>query len=271
MKPDARRIYRARIPSFENRDELEYWVEATDAEGRRTVSQPSFALIGGRGREIVALATTRDFIGDWRFGQGWEGRARYADGAGAQDRAHVNVMGGTYTVWVLAACRGHRFDVRIRNQTIGSIEPTRTDGWQKIGRVRLDAGRHPVEVVAQGLGAGRQTTGPGYAGIVLSEDASFQPPENRVFDTYDALNLLYPAPGETLSGQVELRGTGSGNITGAEFLLDGEVLRRVSGPPFRTSLNADRLPPGVHTLGLSGVYRGHSTGMIVEVPVMIAE
>jgi len=271
MKSIGRQAYRARIPSFENRDELEYWVEATDAEGRRTVSQPSFALIGGHGREIVALVTTRDFIGEWSFGPGWGGTARYATRAAAQDLAHVNLAGGTYRVWVLAAARGQRFEVRIRNQVVGRIDPDRPDGWQEIGRVRLDAGRHPVQVIGESSEDSGEAASPGYAGIVLSEDPSFEPPDNRFFDTYYALSLSRPAPGQTLSGQVELSGTGAGNITGGEFLLDGEVLRRVSGPPFRTSVSTDRLPAGIHMLGLSAIYRGHPTGVVVEVPVMIAE
>ncbi|MBN1459892.1 MAG: hypothetical protein JXA57_10155, partial [Armatimonadetes bacterium] len=271
MKPTGPQAYRVRIPSFENRDELEYWVEATDTEGRRTVSQPSFALIGGRGREIVALVTTRDFIGEWRFGRGWAGTARYATHPGAQDLAHVNVTGGTYSVWVLAAGRGQPFEVRIRDRVVGSIDPDRPDGWQRIGRVRLDAGRHRVQVVAQSSQGSFDGVSPGYSGIVLSEDPSFEPPENRVFDTYYALSLSRPTPGQTLSGQVELRGTGSGNMTAVEFLLDGEVLRRVSGPPFRASLNADRLPAGIHVLGMSAIYRGDPTGVVLELPIVVAE
>jgi hypothetical protein len=271
MQPDQRQRYRARIPSFENRDELEYWVEATDLEGRRTVSRPDFALVGGHGREIAALVTTRDFIGEWRFERGYDGRARQASTLGARDLAHVNVTGGTYNVWVLGSGRGQTLEVRGRNQVVGSMDPNLPDGWQRIGRVRLDPGRHPVEVIARDAPENLDGAQPHYAGVVFSEDSSFEPPQNRVFDTYDALNLLYPPSGQTLSGWVELRATGAGNITGAEFSLDGEVLRRISGPPFRASLNANRLPAGPHVLRVEGVYRGNATGLAVEVPVMVAE
>jgi hypothetical protein len=87
---------------------------------------------------------------------------------------------------------------------------------------------------------------------------------------YDSIYLLAPTPDSTLTGEVELVATGAGNVIAAEFSLDGEVLRRVSGPPFRFSVNAGRLPPGPHVLRVEAVDRVGPTGLAVEIPVTVA-
>jgi hypothetical protein len=92
-----------------------------------------------------------------------------------------------------------------------------------------------------------------------------------VVDVYDAISVLFPPPDHTLSGRVELRATGAGNIIGAEWSLDGQVLRRASGPPFRLSLDTDRLEPGPHVLSVEALDRAGPTGLVVDVPVTVAE
>jgi hypothetical protein len=111
---------------------------------------------------------------------------------------------------------------------------------------------------------------PRYASVIFSADPTFAPPGNRVFDMHNAITLLTPRAGDALSGHVELLATGSGNLTGAEFSLDGEILRRVSGPPFRFLLNSARLPQGEHTLRVEAVDRAGPSGLAMEIPVTIA-
>jgi hypothetical protein len=106
--------------------------------------------------------------------------------------------------------------------------------------------------------------------VIVTADSSFSPPAGRVLDIHNAIALLFPSPDQTLSGTVELVATGAGNITGAEFSLDGEVVRQVSGPPFRLALNTQRFAPGPHLLGVAASSRSGPLGVSVEVPVTIA-
>jgi hypothetical protein len=262
--------YQARIPALENRDVLEYWVAARDTEGNRVETAPVYLPIGGRSREMISLLARRDFVGDWVAGRGWEGAARLAPSPGRRDSARLDLSGGLYTIWILAGGRGQAIEVYVGNQRVGSIDPGLPDGWQQVGRLRLESGRHEVRVVSAVDPAAPPGAQPHYAEVIFSADSSFTPPTNRLVDLYDSIYLLAPAPDTTLRGQVELIATGAGNITAAEFSLDGEVLRRVSGPPFRLTVNAERLPPGAHTLRVEAVDRAGPTGLAVEVPVTVA-
>jgi hypothetical protein len=73
-----------------------------------------------------------------------------------------------------------------------------------------------------------------------------------------------------LTGRVELSATGAGNVTAVEFSLDGQLLRRVAGPPFAYSLNTQRVANGPHTLKAVGFDRNGSTGLELTIPVTIA-
>jgi len=262
--------YQARIPSLNNRDELEYWIRARDAGGNVSETAPIYLPIGAYGREVVSLLACRHFLGEWIPAPEWEGCGRLAPEPGLRDSAHINLRGGTYTVWVLAGGRGQSIDVLVRDQKVGTVDPAAPDGWQRVGRVRLDSGRHEVQLLSRARPDAPAGASPRYAGVIFAADSSFDPPANRTVDIYDSIALLFPPADHTLSGQVELEATGAGNITGAEFSIDGEVLRRVSGPPFRFTLNAQRLPPGPHLLRVEAVDRAGPTGLAVEVPVTVA-
>ena len=263
--------YEARIPPLENRDELEYWIRASDAEGSTAETVPIYLPIGAYGREVVSLLACRDFLGDWVAAPEWEECGRLAPEPGRRDSAHIHLRGGTYTVWVLAGGRGQAIDVLVRDEKVGGVDPARPDGWQPVGRVRLDAGRHEVQLVSRAQSQAPAGASPRYAGVIFAADSSFTPPANRIADIYDSIALLFPPADHTLSGRVTLEATGAGNVTGAEFSLDGETLRRVSGPPFRFTLNAKRLPPGPHLLRVEAVDRAGLTGIAVEIPVTIAD
>ncbi len=263
--------YEGRIPPLDNRDELEYWIGARDVGGTVTATTPVYLPIGGRAREVVTLVAGRDFLGDWVGADDWEGWARLAPEPGLSDVAHAYLRGGTYTFWMLAGGRGQSIDLYVRETKVGSVDPRLPDGWQRIGRARLDGGRHEVRVISREGPDAPAGVSPRYAAVILTTDSAFTPPANRVLDIYNSISLLFPPADHTLSGRIELKATGAGNITGAEFSIDGEVLRPVSGPPFRLSLNADRLTPGPHVLRVEAVDRGGRTGLAVEVPVSVAE
>ena len=262
--------YQARIPSLNNRDELEYWIRARDAKGNVSETAPIYLPIGAYGREVVSLLACRHFLGEWTAAPEWEGCGRLAPESGLRDSAHIPLHGGTYTVWVLAGGRGQSIDVFVRDKKLGAVDPAAPDGWHRVGRVRLDSGRHQVQLVSRAAPNAPAGASPRYAGVIFAADSSFHPPANRPVDIYNSIALLFPPADHVLSGRVEVAATGAGNISGAEFSLDGEVLRRVSGPPFSFTLNTRRLPPGPHLLRVEAVDRAGLTGLAVEVPVIVA-
>ena len=180
------------------------------------------------------------------------------------------MTGGTYTLWALAGGRGNGITVSVDGKRVGAVEPDRPDGWQQVGRLRLEAGRHRVVLKAASVSPGETWSVPRYAAMVLSTDTTFTPPADQVFDMVNSLILLAPSVGEPLSGTVELQATGAGNLLGMEFSLDGTMLRRVSGPPFRYSLSTTRYATGPHTLRLEAVDRTGPTGLALEIPVTFA-
>jgi hypothetical protein len=263
--------YEARIPALANRDLVEFWVSASTADGKKSVTAPEQLTIGSWPREVVSLLGRRDFLGEWLADPGWGDAARRAPQPDLQDVAHVNVRGGSYTVWILAGPRGQGMDIYIRDEKAGSVDPGRPDGWQRVGRVSLNTGRHEVRVTSREEPDAPPGASPRYAAVVLAASSGFVPPVNRVLDVYDAISLLFPPADHTLSGRVELRATGAGNITAVDFSIDGQVLRRVAGPPFRLSVNAGRLAPGPHVLRVEALDRAGPTGLAVEVPITVAE
>jgi len=262
--------YSMTIPALENRDELQYWVTAQNAQGKRTASAPETVAIGGRGRETVSLLARRNFLGACRPSPQWGGAASYAPAVGAADTAPVNLTGGSYTVWVLVAGRGNGFAVSVDGKRVGSTHPARPDGWQQVGRARLEAGKHRVTLTAEAAPGTAAWTDPRYAAVVLSTDTSWTPPADQVADVINVLALLSPRLDDPLSGVITIRATGAGNITGMQVSLDGKMIRRVTGPPFLLSLGTTRYPNGRHTLRLEAVDRTGPTGMALEAPITIA-
>jgi hypothetical protein len=262
--------YSVVIPSLENRDQLDYWIVARNAAGDIHATPITTLWIGGRGREIVAAQARRDFVGDWRPSPEWGETAASAPAAGAKDTAAVNLTGGTYSLWVLAGGRGNGIAVSVDGKPVGSVDPGRPDGWQQVGRLRLEAGRHRVALTAEAVSQRELWSAPRYSAVVLSTDTTFAPPPDQGFDVVNSLVLLAPNTAEPLSGLVELRATGAGNLLGMEFSLDGSLLRRASGPPFSLSFSTSRYPDGPHTLKLEAVDRTGPTGLALQVPITIA-
>jgi hypothetical protein len=270
QQSDGSQHYRARIPALDNNDQLEWWITATDADGNQSATAVTFLPIGGRSREVVSLLAARDFLGDWSPASDWDGAGRLALSPGLRDSASVNLTGGRYTVWVLAGGRGHSIAVGVGDRRVGGIDPLGLDAWQQVGRVSLEAGRHRVELTSVALPDAPEGAAPRYAALILSADPTFQPPPGQVLDIYNALSLLAPRAGDTLTGRVQLEATGAGNLTGAEFSLDGELLRRVAGPPFMLALTTAHIANGSHTLRVEAVDRAGATGLAIEIPVVVA-
>ena len=262
--------YSAVIPALENRDQLEYWIAAREAAGHLHATSPPWLWIGGRGREVVSLLARRDFVGGWRPSQDWNEAASFAPDAGVEDTAAANLTGGGYTVWVLAGGRGNGIAVSVDGKRVGAVDPDRPDGWQQVGRVRLEAGRRRVTLTSEAVAQSDQWSPPRYAAVILSTDSTFQPPADQVFDVVNALVLLSPDVSQPLRGAVPLRATGAGNLLGLEFSLDGEAPRRVSGPPFSFTLSTSRYANGPHTLKLEAVDRTGPTGLALSVPITIS-
>ncbi len=268
MQAEGQR-YRAVIAPLNDRDTLEYWITARDAEGSRTATLPVSLSVGGRGREVVSLMARRDFVGGWRPFPEWQGAAAGALDGGVIDIAPVNLTGATYNVWILAGGRGNGIAVSIDGSAVGAIEGDSPDGWQRVGRMRLEAGRHRVAVTSQAASEG-EWAAPRYAEVLLSADTGLEPPPDQVLDVYNALVLLSPNLQDPLRGTVELRATGSGNLVAVEFSVDGALLRRVSGPPFSVSLPSERYSDGPHTLKIEAVDRAGPTGLALEIPFVIS-
>jgi hypothetical protein len=267
--------YFARLPSLENRDLLEWWLTATDEAGNRTATPRSWLPIGTRARETVSLVTTRDFAGAWSAAPDWTGATRAAFADALEDSAFANLTGGTYAVWVLGGGRGKSIRLNVGQELtparpVGTINPDLPDGWQCVGRVRLDAGRYRVSLVSEPGPGDASLAAPRYAAVVLTADSAYRPPGDQVVDIFNYLTCLSPLPNDILSGIAELRATAAGNLTAVEFSLDGTLIRRVSGPPFSLSLSTARFANGAHTLRLEGVDRAGLTGLALEVPITIA-
>jgi len=269
MAAQGQRYY-AVIPALDNQDLLEYWIVARDTAGNVHSTPMTSVWVGGRGREIVSLLARRDFVGAWRPSPEWHDAASSAPQAGLQETAPVNLTGGAYTLWLLAGGRGNGLAVSVDGTRVGAIESARPDGWQRIGRVRLEAGRHRVSVTSEWVSQYETWSAPRYGALVLSTDSTFAPPADQVFDVVNSLVLLSPDTREPLTGTVELKATGAGNLLGVQFSVDGAMVRRVSGPPFSLSLGTSRYENGPHTLRLEAVDRTGPTGLILEVPITIA-
>jgi len=266
----ASQRYVASIPALENREGVDWWITARDAGGITLGASPAFLPVGSRARETVALVSTREFVGNWSAVSGWDGAGRQASASGLRETASANLTEGAYTVWILAGGRGQSIGVYVGDRRVGGIDPKQPDGWQHVGRVRLDSGRCKVQVVSEEVPGGPPGAQPRYAEVILSADTTFQPPSGQVLDIYNSLALLSPRPNEVLTGRVDLSATGAGNVTAVEFSLDGQVLRRVAGPPFAYSLNTQRIANGPHTLKVAGFDRNGSTGLELTLSVTVA-
>ncbi len=266
----ASQRYVASIPPLENREGVDWWITARDPGGLALGTPPAFLPVGSRARETVALLSTREFVGDWSPIAEWNGAGRQASASGLRETASANLNEGTYTVWILAGGRGQGIGVYAGDRRVGGIDPKQPDGWQHVGRVKLDSGRCKVQVVSEEVPGGPPGAQPRYAEVILTADTTFQAPSGQLLDVYNSLALLSPRPEEVLTGRVDLSATGAGNVTAVEFSLDGQVLRRVTGPPFTYSLNTQRIANGPHTLKVTGFDRNGSTGLELTLLVTVA-
>jgi len=266
--------YTARLPAFANRDQIEWWVTARDTQGNQAMTPPALITVGSWARETAALVATREFSGDWTPDTltiaGREKLARSAAEDGLVDTGPVNLTGGNYAVWLLAGGRGRGIGVYVKEKRIGGIDPQAPDGWQMVGRVHLDAGHYHVQIISEPGPQSSTGASARYAALVLSADPGFKPPAEHLLDAYNSLALLFPPADQVLSGRVELRATGSGNVTSAQFSVDGEALKSAFGPPFTLSLSTTRYQNGSHVLRVQGLDRAGPTGLVLEIPITIA-
>jgi hypothetical protein len=232
-------------------------------------------VVGSWARETASLVATREFTGDWTpdtiASGGGEEVARSAGADGLVDTGAVNLTGGNYAVWALAGGRGKGVGVYVKDTRVGGIDPQAPDGWQMVGRIRLEVGHYRVQMVSEPGPAGTDPgSAPRYAAVMLSADPSFKPPAEHLLDAYNSLSVLFPSAEQVLTGRVELLATGSGNVTGAQFSIDGEPLRPAFGPPFKLALSTSRYENGAHTLRVEGLDRAGPTGLVLEIPISIA-
>ena len=267
---DGTQNYRLRLPAFDNRDLVAWWISARDTDGNKAATAPGYLLIGSQSRETVTLTAARDFIGEWGAARDSDNQWLAAPVPGLRDTARTGLTGGTYTLWLLGGGRGNSIAVYVGDKQIGSIDPKAPDGWQRVGRLRVDAGSHRVHLVSEARPDAPEGSSPRYAGVVLTANQSFTPPACGYLDIYNMLAVLSPAAGETLTGTVELKATGAGNVTRAAFYLGDQLIRQVSGPPFTLSLRTSRLPNGPHRLRVEALDRAGETGLAVEVPLTVA-
>jgi hypothetical protein len=236
-------VYGAQVRGALNGDVITYWVAATDGQGNAAATRPLAFHVGVIARETISLLAGRDFEGEWEAGAEWDG-SRWNPQAGAADRATVNLSGGAYRWWVLAAPREGGVRVSVDGRELGAANAAQPDGWQSLGTRELPRGRHEVVVTST------DDVRSGYAQVLITQDRSLVPPSGLVCDFYNSLTVLAPMPGQKVKGLVEIEATGTGNIGAVECYVDGRLVDRGRRPPYRFRWNARRAAAGPHPVEL---------------------
>jgi len=236
-------VYAANVHGALNGDMITYWVTAADSEEHISATRPRCFYVGTTAQETISLLAGRDFEGEWRPGAEWDG-SRWSPRAGAVDRASININGGDYRVWVLAAPRGGAIRVAVDGRELKPTAAAAADGWQSLGTFDIARGRHEVTLTSS------DAAGPGCAQVLISRDRNLAPPEGVVCDLFNSLIAVAPAAGQTVSGLVDIEATASGNISVVECYADEKLVGRERRPPYRFRWNARRATPGPHAIEL---------------------
>jgi hypothetical protein len=255
-------VYAAEIYGARDGDSVTCWVSAVDGKQNTAASRPLSFHVGVVAQETMSLLPARDLEGPWELGAEWGG-SRWSPREEASDSATINLIGGAYRVWVLAAPRGGAVRVSLDGKSVGATEAMARDGWQSLGTVELARGKHEVTLISA---AGARS---GYAQVLITRDRRLTLPGDIVRDLYNSITVIAPKPGETVAGLVDIVATGTGNIGAVECFADGARVGRQDTPPYRFRWNARRAAPGAHEIEVRALdHAGQvllTTGLEVEV------
>lgn len=234
-------VYAGEIHGTRDGDNVTYWVSAADAKKNASASRRFGFHVGTVAKEAISLRAGRDFEGQWEVGSEWGG-SRWSPRKDAVDAATINIMGGAYRVWLLAAPRGGGIRVSLDGKAAGVAEASARDGWQSLGTVDLARGRHAVTLTST------DEVRCGYTQLMITQDRREMPPEGTVRDLYNSLTVIAPLPGETVKGLVDIEATGTGNIAVVECAVDGTSIGREKNAPYRFRWNARRAAAGTYSI-----------------------
>jgi len=259
---DGSQTYAGEVHGARDGDDVTYWVTAVDEEGDAAASRRHGLHVGTVARETISLVAGRDFEGEWEIGAEW-GASRWSPRKGATDSATINIIGGAYRVWVLAAPRAGGIRVSIDGQAVGVADALAPDGWRSLGTVDLARGKHEVSLAS--TAAARS----GYVQVLITQDRRATPPPGTMRDLYNSITVLAPRPGEAVKGLVRIEATGTGNIGAVECYVDKARVGREDRSPYRFRWNARRAAAGPHSVELRALdHAGNlllTTGLQVDV------
>jgi hypothetical protein len=234
-------VFAAEVHGAVDGDNVTYWVTATGGKGKVSASRVLSFHVGVVRQETISLLPERDCEGPWQLGIEWQG-SRWSPGKDSTDMATINITGGAYRVWVLAAPRGGGIRVDLDGKPMGTSEPMARDGWQSLGTIDLARGKHEVSLTSA------SDARCGYAQVLVTQDRRTIPPEGAVRDLYNSVTVITPLPGETVAGLVSIEVTATGNVAAMECSVDGGNLGRQTAAPYRFRWNARRAAAGTHTI-----------------------
>ena len=259
---DDSQVYTGEIYGARDGDSVTYWVSAVDGKQNTAASRPLSFHLGVVPQETVSLLSVRDFEGPWEFGSEWDG-SRWNPRKDSSDAATINIIGGAYRVWVLAAPRGGGIRVSLDGNALGATEAMARDGWQSVGTVELARGKHAVALTS--VADARS----GYAQVLITRDRRLTLSGGLVRDLYNSITVIAPRPGETVAGLVDIVATGTGNIGAVECFVDDARVGRQDSPPYRFRWNARHANAGAHAIEVRAFdHAGQlllTTGLRVEV------
>lgn len=252
------------IGQFDNGKWLDWWVIAEDGAGRRSAGRVNHTWVGLLPGETISLFPGQELTGFWRPLRAAWGEARQADAAELRDQGEFAVSGGLYEVWLLAAGRGREIGAWVDGSFFAKINPKYPDGWQRLGRLRLAAGGHRIELVS---GVGPEGAAAQYGQLMLTAISSFTPPPGGRLEMANSLSLFSPRAGAVLEKQTRVAGTAAGNISRVDFFVDDTLLRRFTTPPFSFVWDTGRLKEGKHLLRMIGMSRANQPLAVLQIEV----
>ena len=255
-------IYAGEIFGARDGDGVTYWISAVDSKQHASASRPLGFHVGVAEQETISLLPIRDFEGQWQIGVEWDG-SRWNPRKDSADSATINVTGGAYRVWVLAAHRGGGIRVSLDGNAVGTTEPRARDGWQSLGTIDLSRGKHQVTLTST------DDARSGYAQVLMTQDRAATLLGDTVRDLYNSITVIAPLPGDTVKGLVDIEATGTGNIGAVECLVDGAAVGRQNTAPYHFRWNARRAAAGTHAIEVRAFDHADqlllTTGLEVEI------
>jgi len=239
---------------FDNAKRLDWWIIAENNKGQRSASRILHKWIGTTHAEMLSLVAGKELKGLWQSAQAGWGPARSSSQSGAKDQAEAQVSGGSYDAWMLAGGRGRELAIWVDGGLFARINPRLPDGWQRLGRIRLKAGAHKIELVA---GNGPEGAAARYGQLLLLASTSLRPPSQGILDIANSLSLSSPKNGQVLGPRTQVYGSAAGNIARVDFYVDDTLLKRFVSPPYKFDWDSAKLTEGRHVLRMIGSNRAN--------------